>query len=86
MSPAISNTNFHNNIKRSLFRWNLGGQENNNVVEGNNNKMNVPPSPSQPNRETLLRKTGTEIQKVLEGGADVLVAPSKWLSHMQEYW
>ncbi|CAF3167299.1 unnamed protein product [Rotaria socialis] len=41
-------------------------------------------SPEQ--QTTLLRKAGDQAGRILEGGADVVIAPAKCLAHMQENW
>jgi hypothetical protein len=81
---------FHNrgskHSKRDLFRWNLGGEEQNNVITGNQNDLHVEGSSGNENGQTLVRKAGHQIGKVFEGGADLIIAPAKWLAHMQENW
>jgi hypothetical protein len=83
MSPIILNRRL---FKRQLFRWNLGGHESNNIISGNNDKMVVNNGPKKVDEETLARKAGHQIGRVLEGGADLVVAPAKWIAHMQENW
>jgi cell division GTPase FtsZ len=72
--------------KRSLLRWNFGGQEVNHVIEGDNNNLSSYADSKKPGQDTLIRKAGNEIGRVLEGATDVVVAPAKWLSHMQDNW
>ena len=37
-------------------------------------------------QETLLRKVGHEVGRVIESGADLASVPAKWIGHMQENW
>lgn len=83
MVVILSNT-VHSISKRGL--WNIGGHENHQKVHGNENQINIGVEPSRVGQETLLRKAGHQLGRVLEGGSDLLVAPAKWINHMQSNW
>lgn len=73
-------------VKREFLRFNLGGEESNNIIKGNNNNFSMVTRSKNPEDETLLRRTGHEIGRVLQGGADLAVAPAKFLANIQENW
>lgn len=75
-------------VKRGIIgvKNNIGGKENNVNIDGTNNKIMLSNAPQEEQDETLLRKTGTQVGRLLEGGTDIIVAPAKWLNHMQENW
>lgn len=74
--------------KRALLKVNFGGRESNPYIAGDRNQITFNASPQQQaeDEETLLRKAGTQVGKILEGGTDLVIAPAKWLVHMQENW
>lgn len=74
----------HAIAKRGLI--NFGGNEYNPEVNGNENIIKIGTDPLQFDQETLLRKGTHEIGRLLRAGGDLLTAPVKWLSHMQENW
>jgi hypothetical protein len=78
------NVRRYSRVKR-LFKWNIGGQETNHLIQGNDNVVTNGDS-NKPGEETLLRKAGSQVGKVLQGGTDLVVAPAKWLAHMQDNW
>jgi hypothetical protein len=88
MPPAMFNTSRVQLVKRELLKMNIGGRETNPHVIGDRNHIsfNTGSRKEEDGEETLLRKTGTEIGRILEGGTNVVLAPAKWLSHMQENW
>ena len=75
-----------NNPGGEWFKINFGGSEKNAKIAGNDNKILFNDGPSNEEQETLLRKTGAQVGRLLEGGTDLMVAPAKWLVHMQENW
>ena len=76
----------HSLVKRQFMKWNVGGHETNPSITGSNNHVFLPSTPDIKEQETLLRKAGDQVGKLLEGGASVALAPAKWLSHMQDNW
>ena len=86
MFGEIVNRTSSNLSKRSLISWRFGSHEQHNSIQGSNNKLEVNSGISKPGQETLIRKAGHEIGRVLEGGTDVLTAPAKWINHMQDNW
>jgi hypothetical protein len=75
---------FHSIQKRRL--WNFGRNENNPRVDGDLNQISIGVGPAKVGQETLLRKSGHQLGRGLEGGSDFLVAPTKWINHMQDIW
>ena len=86
MSPIINTNNHHFLVKRQLLKANIGGQEQNPKIHGNNNKVMFGSAADAEAQLTLLRKAGQQVGKILEGGTDVVLAPAKWLAHMQDSW
>lgn len=86
MPSSMYNSARRTLVKREFLRWNIGGQESNNIIKGNNNKFSMATRSKYPEDETLLRRTGHEIGRVVQGGADLVVAPAKFLVHIQENW
>ena len=95
MPPPIFNTRTFQPAKRDAptnnpggewFKTNFGGNEKNAKIAGNDNKIIFNGGSSKEEQETLLRKTGAQVGRLLEGGTDLVVAPAKWLAHMQENW
>lgn len=84
MPNTIFKQNSHIVIKRGVF--NVGGSEYNPEVVGDDNVINIGIDPLKVDQETLLRKGIHEIGRVLQAGGDLVTAPVKWLSHMQENW
>jgi hypothetical protein len=73
-------------VKRELFKVNIGEHESNPQIAGNNNKVLTAADLEKGEPSTLLRKAGDQVGKILEGGTSIVVAPAKWLAHMQENW
>lgn len=73
-------------VKRGFLHFNLGGEESNNIIKGNSNNFSMVTRSKNLEDETLLRRTGHEFGRVLQGGADLAVAPAKFLAHIQENW
>ena len=75
-------------VKRGVFEFrnNVGGKETNVQIDGTSNSIMLGNTPQKEEDETLLQKTGTQVGRLLEGGTDIVVAPAKWLNHMQENW
>jgi hypothetical protein len=75
--------------KRNSF-LNFGSAETNvdnkPIISGEYNNVNIGVDPSKMGQETLMRKVGHEVGKVIEGGADLVTTPVKWIGHMQENW
>ncbi len=92
MTPAIFNITGTARVKRAepiieqLVRLNLGGSENNPKIIGNGNAVHFGTGHEKEEDKTLLRKAGTQVGRILEGGTDIVVSPAKWLAHMQENW
>lgn len=86
MLKEMFNLRPSNFAKRSLISWKFGTNEDHNTIHGNDNKVEIHNGVSKQGQETLVRKAGHEIGRVLEGGTDILTAPAKWLNHMQENW
>lgn len=83
--PVVPTHDKHHAVnKRGVF--NFGGCEYNPSVEGDSNQVSIGVAPGHMGQETLLRKTGAQIGKIIEGGADLITVPAKWLNHMQENW
>ncbi len=68
-----------------LVKANLGGSEINPTITGEKNVINMGSEFAQQN-PTLVQQAGTQAGRVLEAGADIAVAPSKWIGHMQNNW
>ncbi|CAF1314341.1 unnamed protein product [Adineta ricciae] len=87
MTSAMSNETIRRSlVKRQFMKWNIGGHETNPSITGSNNKVFLPVTEDIKEQETLLRRAGDQVGKILEGGTSVVLAPAKWLSHMQENW
>ncbi|CAF3273736.1 unnamed protein product [Rotaria socialis] len=86
MLSSKFNTSHRSIIKRQLLKINLGGLEKNPQISGTNNKVSYGDGASREQQTTLLRKAGDQAGRILEGGTDVVIAPAKWLAHMQENW
>lgn len=86
MAPVTFNTHSIKRAKRQLFKFNLGGSEHVPRIDGNQNQINYHGGPKTLEEPTLLRHTGDQVRKLIEGGTDVVLAPAKWLAHMQENW
>ncbi|CAF2057506.1 unnamed protein product [Rotaria magnacalcarata] len=85
--PPTTSTNIHHVlVKRQLLRFNLGGQEQNPDISGDNNKVMFGSAADAKMKLTLLRKAGHQAGRILEGGTDIVVAPARWLTYMQENW
>ncbi|CAF4284864.1 unnamed protein product, partial [Rotaria magnacalcarata] len=84
MLSSKFNTSHRSIIKRQLLKINLGGLEKNPQISGTNNKVSYGDGASREQQKTLLRKAGDQAGRILEGGTDVVIAPAKWLAHMQE--
>lgn len=88
MMPAtIRNTTQAKLVKRGLFKNNFAGNENNPSINGNSNQVlyNGPP-PRQSQEPTLVEHTSSQVKKIMESGANLIITPGKWLMHMQENW
>ena len=87
-SPVPHIGPLHDSKRNSIF--NFGGAESNvenkPTILGENNNINIGIDPSKIPQETLVRKVGHEVGRVLESGADLVTAPVKWMNHMQENW
>jgi len=86
-----NNTRHLNLVKRQLLKWNVGGQEitnsHNNIINANNSVVSVGIKEGKLlDDETLLRKAGSQIGRILEGSADLAVSPARWINHMQQNW
>ncbi|CAM4843652.1 unnamed protein product [Rotaria magnacalcarata] len=55
-------------------------------ITGSDNKVFYGDGAGREEQTTLLRKAGDHAGRILEGGTDVVIAPVKWLAHMQENW
>ena len=86
MSSSIFNTSHRSIVKRQLIKINLGGLEKNPQISGSDNKVVYGLEVGLEEQTTLLRKAGSQVGRILEGGTDVVIAPVKWLDHMQENW
>ncbi|CAF3628474.1 unnamed protein product [Rotaria socialis] len=86
MLSSKFNTSHRSMIKRQLFRINFGGLEKNPQISRTDNKVTYGNEASPEQQTTLLRKAGDQAGRILEGGADVVIAPAKCLAHMQENW
>jgi hypothetical protein len=80
------NTRRLSHVKRELFKLNIGGHESNPQINGANNQVLSVGEPEKGEPSTLLRKAGNQVGKILEGGTNIVIAPAKWLAHMQENW
>ncbi|UJR18804.1 hypothetical protein I4U23_005710 [Adineta vaga] len=86
MPSAMFNTKITRSfVKRALWKTNIGGHETNPSVSGNQNTININKLPSV-DETTLLQKTGGQLGEMVEGVKDLVIAPAKWLHHMQENW
>ncbi|CAF0899949.1 unnamed protein product [Adineta ricciae] len=85
MSVLIFHLRKFRHNKRAAIRWNIGGHEQNTVISGANNSLRTT-NPVDSNDETLLRKFGSQLGRMLQGGTDIVISPAKWLSHMQDNW
>ncbi|CAF3311157.1 unnamed protein product, partial [Rotaria socialis] len=72
--------------REQLFRIDVGGFEKNPQISGTDNKVFYGDGASREQQTTLLRKAGDQPGRILEGGADLEIASTKWLAHMQENW
>jgi hypothetical protein len=88
MHLTTFNSSHHRIIKRSWLDLNLGGTKtvHNPVVNGNDNNVVFDGQTQREAKATLLQKAGNQLGRVLESGTDIIIAPAKWLSHMQENW
>lgn len=88
MPPPMFNARRLPLVKRGILEFtnNIGGKETNVNIDGTNNKIMLGPSSQKEEEETLLKKTGTQVGRLLEGGTDIVVAPAKWLNHMLDNW
>ncbi|CAF3682292.1 unnamed protein product, partial [Rotaria socialis] len=79
MLSSKFNTSHRSMIKRQLFRINFGGLEKNPQISRTDNKVTYGNEASPEQQTTLLRKAGDQAGRILEGGADVVIAPAKCL-------
>ncbi|CAF1615749.1 unnamed protein product [Rotaria magnacalcarata] len=86
MLSSIFNTSPRSIVKRQIIKVNLGGLEKNPQITGSDNKVFYGDGAGREEQTTLLRKAGDHAGRILEGGTDVVIAPVKWLAHMQENW
>ena len=86
MPPTTSANIHHVLVKRQLIRFNLGGQEQNPDISGHKNQVMYGSAADSEMKLTLLRKAGHQAGRIIEGGIDVVIAPVRWLMHMQENW
>ncbi|CAF3091563.1 unnamed protein product [Rotaria socialis] len=84
MTPAVTHLANLRRLKRGGFS--IGGSENNPTITGTQNVVSIGTDSSSSGQETLIRKAGHQIGRVFEGGADLVTAPVRWLTHMQENW
>ncbi|CAF3416996.1 unnamed protein product [Rotaria socialis] len=82
MTPAVTHLANLRRLKRGGFS--IGGSENNPTITGTQNVVSIGTDSSSSGQETLIRKAGHQIGRVFEGGADLVTAPVRWLTHMQE--
>lgn len=85
MPPAMYNTRHIALIKRQLFKASIGGIEHNPQITGNDNHLNIHGQPKQ-QETTLVHQTVDEAGKILKAGTNLIIAPIKWIEHMQENW
>ena len=86
MPVAMFHDRHSRDVKRDVLHWNFGGQEQSNVIQGNNNHFTATHASKTQSDETLLRKAGAQLGRVIEGGTDLVISPAKWLGYMQENW
>ena len=84
MASNSSNSTLLRRSKRGPF--NFGGSENNPDVRGSNNIVHIGLDPRRIGEETLVRKIGQQIGRLVESTVDIASAPSRWLTHMQDNW
>lgn len=72
--------------KRDAF-FNFGGSDKSQSIKGNHNKVFAPTeNPATEGQETLLRKTGHQVGRIIESGADLATAPAQWLKSVIDNW
>ena len=64
--------------------FNFGGYDSANKIYGDKNAIQTVTDRTIAGQETLIRKAGHQVGRVLEGGADLATASAKWLSHIHE--
>jgi hypothetical protein len=65
---------------------NFGGHEDNKQFSVRDNSPIIIGDSVPPAGQTWLRFAGKQAGRLLEGSTDIVTAPAKWLSHMQDNW
>lgn len=85
MPLATYNTRRFSLVKRQLFKSSIGGNEHNPQITGDRNQINFH-GPPREGESTAVQQTFGEAGKLLKAGTNLIIAPIKWLEHMQENW
>ena len=64
-------------VTRSLFKSNIGGSESNPYIQGNANQISYDGAAKLEEPATLLQKAGLQVGRILEGGTEIVTAPSR---------